>query len=99
MSDNAFQVNLAELDGISELLKDFVSFLTESLEGLDQRVSALHLTWTGPAATKHAEAHKAWATGAIEVGEGIGVMQRAAITAHQSYATAMGANLRMFGRE
>lgn len=98
LSDNAFQVNLTELDGISQQLKDFVTFLNDSLAGLDQRISALHMTWTGPAATKHAEAHSKWATGAAEVADGIEVMRKAAVTAHQSYNAAMGANLRMFGK-
>ncbi|MTE12613.1 WXG100 family type VII secretion target [Nocardia aurantiaca] len=100
MSDDlSYQVNLTELDDIANRLKGFVGFLSDSLTGLEQRISSLHMTWTGPAATKHSDAFNKWLAGTADVSDGIEKMRQAAVAAHGRYISAIEANLNMLGRK
>ncbi|MFD7846103.1 WXG100 family type VII secretion target [Nocardia sp. NPDC059764] len=98
-NDSSYQVNLTELDDIANRLKGFVGFLSDSLTGLEQRITALHVTWTGSAATEHSDAFKKWLTGTADVSDGIEKMRQAAMEAHGRYTSAIEANLNMLGRK
>ncbi|MFI9508401.1 WXG100 family type VII secretion target [Nocardia sp. NPDC052566] len=93
-----FEVDLDHLDQVTARIGGLVGFVTDSLTGLDTRISALHQEWTGATATAHDRAHREWVTGANEVREGVDAMRAAAHTAHQHYSTAIATNRAMFGR-
>ncbi|MFI5716495.1 WXG100 family type VII secretion target [Nocardia sp. NPDC051750] len=98
MDERAFQVDLAELENITARVGNFVGFLADSLTGLEQRISTLHQTWGGEAATAQKDAFRQWSTGATDVAEGIDTMRLAARAAHDRYTAAIEANRQMFGR-
>ncbi|WP_225727125.1 MULTISPECIES: WXG100 family type VII secretion target [unclassified Nocardia] len=95
---DSFRVNLDELDDISNQLKGFVGFLTESIAGIQQRTAGVQSNWTGPSAIAANEAFTKWVTGAQDVAEGIETMRTAAIAARDRYQTAVTTNLQMLGR-
>ncbi|MGW0252662.1 WXG100 family type VII secretion target [Nocardia goodfellowii] len=96
---NPFAVNLTELEQITQKIKAFDGFVSDSLAGLDQRIAAMHQSWTGAAAAQHAQAHREWMQGATEVKEGIAAVCEAARQAHENYTETLASNLRMLGRE
>ncbi|WP_280430102.1 WXG100 family type VII secretion target [Nocardia brasiliensis] len=94
----SYTVDLVHLDAVTARIAGLQGFVEDSLNGVDQRVAAIHREWSGAAATAHAEAHAKWQTGATAVREGIAAMRAAAATAHTAYSDGIAANLRMFGR-
>ncbi|WP_194814428.1 WXG100 family type VII secretion target [Nocardia sp. XZ_19_385] len=94
---DGYRVNLGELEQITARMRGFSGFLTETLQGLQQRMAALHQTWSGEAATAQSEAFAQWMTAANEVAEGIAAMQDASADAHASYIDAVETNLRTLG--
>ncbi|MGW4535391.1 WXG100 family type VII secretion target [Nocardia sp. NPDC004340] len=94
---SAFQVNLAELEEIQDRIAGFVGFLSDSLTGLQQRISSVQQNWTGPAADTQAAAFRKWIAGAAEVSDGIGEMKLAAAEAHAHYTRAATTNRAMLG--
>ncbi|MET9287238.1 WXG100 family type VII secretion target [Nocardia beijingensis] len=91
----AFGVDLAHLDAVTARIGGLVGFTEDTFTGVEQRVAALHRTWTGEAASAHAEAHRDWAKGADDVREGIAAMRAAAAAAHTAYSEAMTTNVNM----
>ncbi len=94
----AFQVKLSELESIADRMSAFVTFLADSLAGLEQRIGTVQQSWTGEAADAQAAAFQKWLTGAGEVSEGIKDMKQAAAEAHSRYSSAAAANIAMLGR-
>lgn len=94
---SGFQVNLAELEAIQDQIAGFVSFLSDSMSGLQQRINSVQQNWNGPAADAQAEAFQKWMTGAAEVSEGIEEMKQAAAEAHTHYNKAATTNSAMLG--
>ncbi|MEU2092273.1 WXG100 family type VII secretion target [Nocardia beijingensis] len=95
---DGYDVDLEHLDNVTARIGGLVGFITDSLVGLDTRIAAAHLTWSGEAAAAHATAHKEWAQAATEVREGIDAMRAAAATAHGAYTAALTTNLGILGR-
>ncbi|MFC8383543.1 WXG100 family type VII secretion target [Nocardia sp. NPDC057272] len=100
MVDNSqpFRADLADLEQIVTRVSGFVGFLTDSLDGLQQRINAVQQNWSGAAADAQAEAYREWHSGATDVAEGIETMRQAAQAAHDRYSAALAANLGMLGR-
>lgn len=100
MVENAqpFRVDLDELEQLVARVSGFVGFLNDSLDGLQQRVSAVQQNWNGAAADSQAEAFREWRTGATDVAEGMATMRQAVLDAHGRYSAAIAANLAMLGR-
>ncbi|MEU2252518.1 WXG100 family type VII secretion target [Nocardia xishanensis] len=94
---DGYRVNLDELEQITARMQGFSGFLTESLQGLQQRMAALHQTWSGEAATAQSEAFTQWMTAAGKVAEGIAAMRDASADARTSYIDAVETNLRTLG--
>lgn len=93
-----FKVDLDHLDDVTTRMRGFAEFVEENLDELERRIADLHLTWSGPASARHAEAHREWDAGARDVREGFSAMEAAAKKAHESYSDAVSTNLRMLGR-
>lgn len=96
--DGGYSVDLDHLDEVMAKIGGLVGFITDSLEGLDQRLAAAHQSWSGQAADAHATAHTTWAASAQQAREGIDAMRAAAANAHEQYSDALATNLRMLGR-
>ncbi|MGS2809921.1 WXG100 family type VII secretion target [Nocardia sp. MW-W600-9] len=100
MVENAepFRVDLEELEQIVTRVAGFIGFLNDSLDGLQQRMSAVQQNWTGAAADAQAVAFREWHTGATDVADGIEIMRQVVQDAHDRYNAAIAANLAMLGR-
>ncbi|MCC3331660.1 WXG100 family type VII secretion target [Nocardia abscessus] len=100
MVDNAqpYRVDLDELEQIVARISGFIGFLNDSLDGLQQRISAVQQNWNGAAADAQAQAFREWHTGATDVAEGIDTMSQSVRDAHDRYTAAISANLSMLGR-
>lgn len=97
MSDS-YRVDLNELENVTDRVAGFVGFLEQSLDGIQQRITAVQSSWTGPSATAANEAFTQWLAGAQEVSEGITTMRQSAVAARDRYNAAVAANLQMLGR-
>ncbi|MFI5783732.1 WXG100 family type VII secretion target [Nocardia sp. NPDC051570] len=95
MTDEGYQVDLEHLDTVTAKIAGLHAFVQDSLEGVDTRVAAAHQSWTGEAATTHAEVHRQWREAAEEARKGIAAMQAAAAAAHSQYSDALATNLRI----
>lgn len=95
---DGYRVDLDHLDEVTARIASLRGFVEDSLDGLDSRITAVHQSWTGEAAVRHAEAHREWRTAAGEVRDGIDSMRAAATAAHASYSGALAANLKLLGR-
>ncbi|MEV0335856.1 WXG100 family type VII secretion target [Nocardia sp. NPDC050717] len=93
-----FRVDLVELEQIITRVSGFVGFLSDSLDGLQQRIAAVQQNWSGAAADAQAQAYREWHSGATDVAEGIDAMRQAAQAAHDRYSAAVATNLAMLGR-
>ncbi|MET7770011.1 WXG100 family type VII secretion target [Nocardia sp. NPDC005366] len=93
-----FRVDLTELDDITTRVAGFVGFLEDSLDGIQQRITAVQAGWGGTSATAANDAFARWLTGARDVAEGIHAMRAASSAAHERYTAAVATNLEMLGR-
>jgi WXG100 family type VII secretion target len=88
-----------DLDDLLATVDDLAACGTE-LAGLlaevARRVAALHVTWSGRAASAHTDAQADWEAGFRAMHDGLAAMRAAARTAHGNYAGAVGANVRMW---
>jgi WXG100 family type VII secretion target len=93
----SYRVDLAELLDTVDRMASFERSLAEAWDDVDARVNRLHATWSGSAAAAHRAAHDQWRAGAAQMHAALVVMRRIATTAHDNYAAAVSANLRMWG--
>jgi WXG100 family type VII secretion target len=95
---SSFRVELDRLDQVASRLAGLTAFMNDKLAELDRRVAALHDgSWSGRAASAHAEAHREWSAGAAEFNRGLADIESAAKQAHAKYSAAIVANKRMLG--
>ena len=100
MSSSRFSVDLNHLDDIVARLSGLSGFISDHLDGIDDKVAALAGTgWEGAAAQAYADAHREWAVGAREFVEGIRDMSDAARKAHERYSNAINVNYKMLTGE
>ncbi|MEV4155562.1 WXG100 family type VII secretion target [Nocardia salmonicida] len=92
-----FTFDIDELDQLISRANGFIGFLTDSLDGINNRIASIQQNWQGAAADAQEEAYREWATGAGTVIEGLAQMYNAAVTARDAYSAAAEANLRMSG--
>ncbi|WP_181697663.1 WXG100 family type VII secretion target [Nocardia sp. GTS18] len=92
-----FSFDLDTLDQLVSRANGFIGFLTDSLDGLTQRIATIQQSWHGAAADAQEEAFREWLAGATRVVEGIREMHTAAVTARDAYKAAEEMNLRMSG--
>lgn len=77
---------------MSEFQRTAESLLAE----IDSTVSNLHITWSGKAASAHAEAHQSWKHGAALMQEALNRLHTAGDTAHANYTGVMTTNQNMW---
>ena len=93
---SGYDVDLDELVGTVDDLRRCGAALDALLDDVARRVAALHLTWSGRAATAQVVAQAEWESGFREMHAALSVMRSAADHAHDCYADAAGTNLRMW---
>jgi WXG100 family type VII secretion target len=97
MSDE-FSVDLEHLEWIVSRLSGLSGFLTEQLDGLDDKVAKVNGTgWDSVAAEAYTTAHQKWTAEARELADGILVMSAAAKHLHGRYTDAAETNKQMLG--
>jgi WXG100 family type VII secretion target len=93
---DAFSVDPDAIADAVARMGEFVQH-TESLVGeIDTLVTQLHGTWSGEAATAHAEAHRHWSRGEAMMREALAQLKTAGATAHHNYTGAMNTNTTMW---
>lgn len=92
----AFRVDPQALADAVRRMATFQRVAEDTIAEIDSRVTRLHMSWTGEAATAHAEAHRHWARGEAMMREALAQLEKAATTAHGNYTGAMSANLGMW---
>jgi WXG100 family type VII secretion target len=93
---DAFSVDPEALADATELMGEFVQHTENMVSEIESLVSNLHVTWTGQAATAHAEAHKHWSRGEAMMREALAQLKTAGTTAHHNYTGAMATNVTMW---
>lgn len=94
----AFAVDPDRLSDIVEQIALFEQRLDSALEEVSAKVDRLHVTWTGDAAERQADAHKQWQRGAGEMSAALAVLRRIATTANTNYTGAVSTNVTMWGQ-
>ena len=94
--DDAFSVDPEALADALQLMNEFARHTESVVAEVDSLVTNLHQTWTGLAATAHAEAHRHWSNGEAMMREALTQLQTAGTTAHHNYTHAMQTNQTMW---
>jgi WXG100 family type VII secretion target len=89
----AFRVDPEALANAVQRMAEFQRYAESMLGEIDSLVTNLHATWTGEAASAHAEAHRHWARGEAMMREALARLRTAGATAHRNYTGAMSTNL------
>ncbi len=92
MRDDAYSVDTDDLTAVIDGLARGHAALGALVVDLERRISALHLSWNGQAATAHCLAQAAWNQDFAEMRDALARMRRAADTAHHNYTSAAAAN-------
>lgn len=98
MDGQRLRVDRAQLAEVMEEMAKVTKSVDELLESTDRSVSRLHLTWTGEAASAHAQAHEKWVKAARQMHEALDDLRVIGLTAHANYNSAVEANLKMWRR-
>jgi WXG100 family type VII secretion target len=93
---DAFSVDPEALADALQLMSEFARHTESVVAEVDSLVTQLHKTWTGQAATAHAEAHRHWSHGEKMMREALVQLKTAGSTAHHNYTHAMQTNLTMW---
>jgi WXG100 family type VII secretion target len=93
---DAFSVNPEALADAVQRMREFEQHVENMVGEIDSLVSNLHVTWSGQAATAHAEAHKHWSRGEAMMREALAQLKTAGSAAHHNYTGAMGTNQTMW---
>jgi WXG100 family type VII secretion target len=91
-----FSVDPEALADALQLMSEFARHTESVVAEIDSLVTHLHETWTGQAATAHADAHRHWSHGEALMREALTQLQTAGTTAHHNYTHAMATNLTMW---
>ncbi|MCV7029363.1 WXG100 family type VII secretion target [Mycobacterium sherrisii] len=95
MSD-AFRVDPEALADAVQRMAEFQRHAESMLAEIDSLVGNLHATWSGEAASAHAEAHQHWARGEAMMRAALAQLRTAGAGAHDNYTNAMATNLSMW---
>jgi WXG100 family type VII secretion target len=92
----AFSVDPDALADALQMMGEFVRHTESVVAEIDSLVTHLHGTWSGEAATAHAEAHRHWSQGEAMMREALEQLKSAGTTAHHNYTGAMSTNMTMW---
>ncbi len=80
-----YRVDLDEMQRLIDSTATLESAIEESATSIDQRVEALHVDWTGDAATAHKTAHDTRIMAATEMREALTELRQKLTTAREAY--------------
>jgi WXG100 family type VII secretion target len=90
---DAFSVDPDALADALQLMAEFAQHTECVVAEIDSLVRHLHETWSGEAATAHAQAHRHWSHGEATLREALEQLRTAGATAHHNYTGAIAANM------
>jgi WXG100 family type VII secretion target len=93
---DAFSVDPDALADAVQRMGEFVRHTENMVSEIDSLVGHLHATWSGQAATAHAEAHQHWSRGEAMMREALTQLKTAGTAAHRNYTRAMATNTTMW---
>jgi WXG100 family type VII secretion target len=93
---DAFSVDPDTLADATQRMGDFVRHIESVVAEIDSLVTHLHGSWSGQAATAHAEAHRRWAHGEATMRQALILLKAVGGTAHHNYTQAMATNSAMW---
>jgi WXG100 family type VII secretion target len=93
---DAFSVNPEALADALQQMSEFERHTESLVAEIDTVVTHLHGTWSGHAATAHAEAHRHWSQGEAMMREALQQLATAGVAAHHNYTGVMAANVTMW---
>jgi WXG100 family type VII secretion target len=93
---DSFSVDTDTLEQAMQLMSEYIQHTASVVAEVNSLSAHLHETWSGEAATAHAEAQRRWARGEQMLRDALGQLESAGRTAHQNYTQAMAANMKMW---
>jgi WXG100 family type VII secretion target len=93
---DAFSVDPDLLEDATQRMDDFLRHIDSVVAEIDLLVTHLHGSWSGLAATAHAEAHRRWSHGEATMRQALNLMKTVGGAAHHNYTQAMATNSAMW---
>lgn len=93
-----YRVNLDEMQRLIDATATLESAIEESAASIDKRIAALHIDWTGDAATAHKTAHDTRIAAATEMQEALAELRRKLTIAREAYEAVGPTNHSMWPR-
>jgi len=93
---DAFSVDPDALADALQRVRDFVQHTENVVAEVNSLVAQLHQTWSGQAATAHAEAHRHWSHGEATMREALTHLKSAGTVAQRNYTGAIAANMSLW---
>jgi WXG100 family type VII secretion target len=93
---DAFSVDPEALADATARMGEFVRHTESLVAEIHAYVTHIHGTWSGKAATAHAEAHKHWSRGEAMMREALAQLRDSGTTAHHNYTGAIATNTVMW---
>jgi WXG100 family type VII secretion target len=91
-----FSVDPETLADAMQRMGEFVRHTESVVSEIDSLVTHLHGTWSGQAATAHAQAHRRWSHGEATMRQALNLLKTVGGTAHHNYTQAMATNSAMW---
>ncbi|MBU9767045.1 WXG100 family type VII secretion target [Mycobacterium sp. TNTM28] len=90
-------VDFPQLQGAIDHMAQFGRDVTETLEEIDQAMTALRANWEGSGSDAQAQSQQQWEDGAEQMKQSLATMQKIAEMAHKNYTDAVDKNGQMWG--
>ncbi|HEV7205981.1 MAG TPA: WXG100 family type VII secretion target [Jatrophihabitans sp.] len=94
---SSIKVDLEMVEDLIARMGVFEQHVEGLLDDVDARMKRMHAGWTGVAAAEQAAAQARWTSGAHEMQQALAVLRSIATTARENYASAVAANVAMWG--
>ena len=93
---DAFSVDPDVLVDALQRMREFIQHTENVVAEVNSLVAQLHQTWSGQAATAHAEAHRHWSHGEATMREALTHLKSAGTVAQRNYTGAIAANMSLW---
>lgn len=94
--DDAFKIDLQQLDLAIASMTTFAADTAAILTDVSNSVAALRITWTGEGSDAYRDAQERWHRGAQEMTDNADELREVAQRAHTNYSNAVDANTSMW---
>jgi WXG100 family type VII secretion target len=93
---DSFSVDTDALNDAMQRMREYITHTASVVAEVNSLSAHLHQTWSGEAATAHAEAQRRWARGEQMMRDALGQLESAGRTAHHNYTQAAATNMAMW---